>query len=171
MVDFQAFADSIETDPTRSHWPPSAVNSPNTRKKALESTGFDTTAFNLDIPSSNAGQMALPNNDQSGMPYQINNGANFTGASGFHNGFGVNSMNGFGSFGFPDVPTASFGLSVGSFMPEANMDDLMFTNDALWWVKQWHWDGPRPELWSCCWNRQSILNAPPLAVPGQGMMG
>jgi hypothetical protein len=126
MVDFQAFAESIGTDPSRSHWPPPAVNSPNARKKALEEGGFDFSVVESGNGFMTAGQ------GSSGEMTGFDHGDLINDDRG-RMGVDSSSFNEFADVGIPDVPSASFGLSLGSFLPNSSsMDPMMFTNDAFW---------------------------------------
>ncbi len=130
MVDFQAFADSIGSDPSRSHWPPSAVNSPNARKRALG--GEDGEEF--ETGNDGGFPTSIPANGEDGVMGQNGSSAYLSDPPQFNGSFG--GFNGSGGFVVPDVPTASFGLSVGSFLPDSSMYDMMFTNDTFWWVEK-----------------------------------
>jgi hypothetical protein len=124
-VDFQAFADSIDSDPSRSHWPPTAVNSPNARKRTLEDGVFDFSA----VPNGNIPGPDVPGSQDETIAH-LQSGARS--GEQFSGSFDASSFDGLANLGVPDIPTASFALSLGSFLPDSSMDDMLFTSDAFW---------------------------------------
>lgn len=140
-VDLQAFAQSFEHRNHETNWPPpplagivSGSSSGDPRGSTPVATGLQLqeadpvvpTAVGVETPFDLNSFLELSSNlpnaegtDTFGMPDAQGNSS--------RNPFEPTSFN-----AFPDVPVASLGLTMGNFMNDQGVMDVLFANDGLW---------------------------------------
>lgn len=116
-INFQAFADSLMSDRSKSLWPPSR---PRTPEPSGSSNGQDKTdsdgepKFRTFAGGEMQPQTYPPTNSNPGpLQYDL---------------AGLMDMQGSAP---PDIPGAALGLSVGSFLAD---QELLFSTDSFWYV-------------------------------------
>jgi hypothetical protein len=122
-IDFQAFADSLMSDRSKSLWPPSR---PRTPDAGTSSNGQDTAEVSSDFTMNTypgSTEMQPPAFSQmNGNPGSANPG---TTNSQYDMASVISAM----GPGPPDIPGAALGLSVGSFLSD---QELLFSTDTFW---------------------------------------
>ena len=135
-LDLDASMENIGLQPERTYWPPTAPTSPlftellgfdiNTINQLKESgVGLDGQGFSSDKQSWNPNDfLAPPGYPQGGQNFQQLQNASHDGQ--------IQQHSGQHQLPIPEVPTSSLALSLGSFVGDTSVRDVLFANDSFW---------------------------------------